>query len=112
MLRYTPLAGRPPRRYGGVDERSNLRVSDTTQRRHLAQQLFSLSRPSVSAVCKKVDGKLNVVYLILRGVVAIRVMGRAGSICAIYSVVMGIGKAEDGRSTRIMIRRACERGGS
>jgi len=46
----------------------------------------------------KADSELNVEFLILRGVVTIRVKGRGGSMCAMYSVVVGIEKAEDGGS--------------
>ena len=49
---------------------------------------------------KKADSDLNVECLISTGVETVRVKGRAGNMCAVYSVVMGIGKAEDGRSVR------------
>jgi len=63
---------------------------------------FSLSRPRFSAVRKKADSDLNVECLISTGVVTVRVKSRAGSMCAVYSVVVGIGKAEDGRSARVV----------
>ena len=44
----------------------------------------------------KVDSELNVEFLVLRGVVTIRVKGRGGIVCAKYTAVMGIEKAEDG----------------
>ena len=68
---------------------------------------FSLRRPPFSAVRKKADSDLNEECLISTGVVTVRVKGRAGSMCAVYSVVVGIGKAEDGRSARVVCR-ACK----
>ena len=68
---------------------------------------FSLSRPPFSAVRRKVDSDLNVECLMSTGVVGVFVKGRAGRMCAVYSVVVGIGKAEVGRSERVVLR-ACK----
>ena len=41
------------------------------------------------------------------GVVAVREKGRAGRMCTVYSVVVGIGKAEDGSAARV-VPSACK----
>ena len=60
---------------------------------------------------RKADSDLNVECLMSTGVVvvvaAVGVKGRAGRMCTVYKVVVGIGKAEDGMSARV-VRRACK----
>ena len=53
------------------------------------------------------DSDLSVECLISTGVVTALVKGPASTMCAVYSVIMGIGKAEDGSAARI-VRRACK----
>jgi hypothetical protein len=45
--------------------------------------------------------------LMSTAVVTVCVKGRAGRMCAVYNVVVGIGKAEDGRLERV-VWRACK----
>ena len=53
------------------------------------------------------DNDLSVECLISTGVVTARVKGRAKRTCAVYSVIMGMGKAEDGSSARV-VSRTCK----
>lgn len=49
---------------------------------------------------------MNAECLMSTGVVAVRVNGRAGRMCAVYKVVVGIGNAELGSAARD-VWRAC-----
>jgi hypothetical protein len=58
-------------------------------------------------VRRKADRDLNVECLMSTGVLAVREKDRAGRMCTVYSVVVGIGKAEDGSAARV-VPRACK----
>lgn len=57
---------------------------------------FSFSKLPFPAERNKAESELNVECLILSDVETICVKGRAGSICAIYSVAVGIEKEDEG----------------
>ncbi len=85
---------------------TSARVGYTATTTASGRTSFSFNRPPFSAVRRKAESDLNVECLMPTGAVAVRVKSRAGRMSTVYRVV-GIGKADDGRTARV-ICRACK----